>query len=44
METVPGQVFYVSNADGMTLERDYDRSDGPKVFGDVKLGQYEALK
>lgn len=44
IETVPGQVLYVSNADGMMLERDYDRNDGPKVFGDVKLGQYEALK
>lgn len=43
VDTVPGMKVLVSNTEETSLMRDYERNENVKVFGDVKLGQYEAL-
>ena len=43
LDTVLGMSVYVTNTDTDSFMRDYERNEGPKMFGDVKLGQYEGL-
>lgn len=43
VETLPGMRIFVSNEGMGILSRAYERNEGPKVFGDVKLGQFEAM-
>lgn len=43
VDTVPGMRLFIFNTEENILSRDYVKNESVKVFGNVKLGQHEAL-